>query len=133
MEYPDHHYPEDTPAFPSQADVLNYLHSYANRFDLKRHIKFSHLVVQVVPIDDEKWEVVVKNLPNNSYETNIFDAVFICNGHYSAPNIPELPGADRFRGRLIHSHDFRSAERFRGMLSRSISLSFNNQIFIIIS
>lgn len=116
MEFPDFPYPEDTSSFPSQSDVLNYLHSYANRFDLKKHIKFSHLVLQVAPVEDEKWEIVVKNLPNNTYETNIFDAVFICNGHYSVPKIPNIPGADQFKGKILHSHNFRSAEKFRGIL-----------------
>lgn len=116
MEFPDFHYPEDTPSFPSQPDVLNYLHSYANKYDLKKHVKYSHLVVQVAPVEHEKWEIVVKNLPNNTFETNIFDAVFVCNGHYSSPNMPKLPGADDFRGKIIHSHDFRSAERFRGRI-----------------
>lgn len=127
MEFPDHHYPEDTPAFASQSDVLNYLHSYANKFDLKKHIKFSHLVVQVVPVEDEKWEVVVKNLPTNTYETNVFDAVFICNGHYSAPSMPQMTGADEFRGKLIHSHDFRTAERYRGRSSKCLLFLFKNQ------
>lgn len=116
MEFPDFSYPEDTSSFPSQSDVLNYLHSYANRFDLKKLIKFSHLVMQVAPVEHDKWEIVVKNLPNNTFETNIFDAVFICNGHYSVPKSPDIRGADQFKGKILHSHNFRSAEKFRGML-----------------
>lgn len=114
MEYPDFHYPEDTLSFPPQSEVLNYLHSYANHFDLKKLIKFSHLVVRVAPVEQEKWEIVVKNLPNNTFETNIFDAVLICNGHYSDPQIPGIPGSEDFKGKIVHSHDFRTAEEFRG-------------------
>lgn len=117
MEYPDLHYPEGTPAFPTQQDVLNYLHSYADRFNLKKLIQFSHLVVRIAPIEDENWEIVVKNLSNNTFETQVFNAVFVANGHYSVPQIPKISGANEFKGKILHSHDFRSAEAFRGMLS----------------
>lgn len=114
MEFPDWHYPEDTLSFPTSQDVLNYIHSYANKFDLKKYIKFNHLVIRVSPIEDNKWEIVVKNLPKNAFETIIFDAVFICTGHYSKPQIPTIPGADEFKGIAFHSHEFRTAEAFRG-------------------
>lgn len=117
MEYPDVHYPEDTLSFPTQQDVLNYLHSYANQFELKKYIRFNHLVIRVSPIPDDRWEIVVQNVRDNTYETKFFDAVFICNGHYSAPQIPKIPGANEFKGIMFHSHDFRSAEAFRGMLN----------------
>lgn len=115
MEYPDFPYPDDTISYPPQTDVLNYLHSYANQFDLKRFVKFSHLVIRVAPIEHEKWEIVAKNLPDNTFETRIFDAVFICNGHYSETRIPDIPDAEKYEGAVLHSHDFRRAETFRGM------------------
>lgn len=115
MEFPTFHYPEDTLSFPTSQDVLNYLHSYANQFDLKKIVKFNHLVIRVSPIEDIKWEIVVKNLPNNTFETIIFDAVFICTGHYAKPQIPKISGVDDFKGIIFHSHDFRTAEAFRGI------------------
>lgn len=115
MEFPDFPYPDDTMSYPPQTDVLNYLHSYANHFDLKRLVKFSHLVIRVAPVEGEKWEIVTKNLPDNTFETRIFDAVFICNGHYSETRIPDIPGVELYEGKVLHSHDFRRAEAFRGM------------------
>lgn len=35
-------------------------------------------------------------------------------GHYSTPNVPEWPGFDEFKGRIVHSHDFREAKEFAG-------------------
>lgn len=115
MEFPDHHYPEGTIPFPPQAEVLKYIHSYADRFNLKKYIKFSHLVVRVLPIENGKWEIIVKNLPNNTFETRIYDAVFVANGHFSKPRFPNVPGADDFNGKLMHSHDYRRAEKFFGL------------------
>lgn len=122
MEFPNFPYPENTTSYPSQSDVLNYLHSYAKHFNLTQHIKFSHLVINVTPTEDERWEIVTQNLLNNSNETNIFDVVFVCNGHYSKYFIPNLPGVEEFKGEVIHSHDFRTAEKFFG--------KFNDCIYI---
>ncbi|XP_031629042.1 senecionine N-oxygenase-like [Contarinia nasturtii] len=112
MSFPDFSYPTNTTQFPPQADVLKYLHSYVNHFDVKKSIRLSRLVVRVLPIENDKWEVLVRNLRTNTYETKIYDVVFVCNGHNSKPFIPHIEGADEFNGQLIHSHDYRKPEPF---------------------
>lgn len=114
MEFPDHRYQEGSAAYPTQAKVLEFIHSYADRFDLKKLIKSSHTVIRVKPIESGKWEVIVKDLPNNLFSANMFDAIFICNGHYATPRIPSSDSISNFQGNVLHSHDFRSAERFHG-------------------
>lgn len=114
MEFPDHHYPEDSATYPTQAKVLEFIHSYADRFELKKLIKFHHSVIRITPTEKDKWEIIVKDLPNDSFSMKVFDAVFICNGHYAKPRIPETDGIDDFKGKVLHSHDFRSAEHYRG-------------------
>jgi Flavin-binding monooxygenase-like len=50
-------------------------------------------------------------------KSEVFDAVCICNGHYSLPFIPELPGltdAERFGIRFLHSIAYDSPEAFSG-------------------
>lgn len=37
----------------------------------------------------------------------------VCNGHYNTPAFPEYPGQDIFKGRQIHSHDYRCAAPFK--------------------
>lgn len=44
--------------------------------------------------------------------TVLFDYVFVCNGHYSKPFIPEFPGREIFNGNQMHSHDYRRPETF---------------------
>lgn len=39
----------------------------------------------------------------------------ICNGHYSVPFIPKLPGQDLFGGKQLHSHDYRAPDPFTGL------------------
>lgn len=33
--------------------------------------------------------------------------------HYSVPLIPKLEGMDEFRGKIVHSHDYREPEEFK--------------------
>lgn len=113
MEFPDFPYPEGTKSYPPQAKVLKYLNSYVDKFDLKKHIQFGHLVIRVLPIEKGKWEVIVKDLPNNKFETKIYDVVFVANGHFTASRIPHIDDANEFKGKIIHSHDFRTAEAFK--------------------
>lgn len=103
--------------FPSHTDVFKYLHSFADHFNLREHVKFEHMVIRVRPTETTKWEIIAVNLKNDNCIKTIHDAVFVCNGHFSEPFIPNIQGATDFQGKLIHSHDFRSVEKFRGMCS----------------
>ncbi|XP_031622455.1 dimethylaniline monooxygenase [N-oxide-forming] 3-like isoform X2 [Contarinia nasturtii] len=113
MVYPNFPYPNKTEEHPPQPVILKYMHSYADQFDIKKHIKLNHLVVRVLPIEDDKWEVIVKDLPNDRFQTFVYDYVFVCNGHFSSPYYPTIPGMDEFEGKMLHSHDFRTPETFR--------------------
>ena len=43
-----------------------------------------------------------------------YDSVMVCNGHYSVPIIPDIPDINLFSGRILHSHNYRRPEDFRG-------------------
>lgn len=45
-----------------------------------------------------------------------FDAVVVCNGHFSDPYVPRVDGDDVFPGILIHAHNYRTADRYRGKI-----------------
>ena len=51
-------------------------------------------------------------------EESVFDAVVVCNGHYSEPRVPRFPGAETWPGTQMHSHNYREPEgrafSFRG-------------------
>lgn len=44
-----------------------------------------------------------------------FDAVMVCNGHYSVPKVPEVKNLDLFPGLQMHSHEYRSPGVFKGL------------------
>ncbi len=102
MHYPDFPFPDSINSYISANEVLKYYESYAEFFDLKKFIKFEHYVLRVRPVvtdgsNNEKWEVTVKNLPAEKYETYYFDAVIVGSGHYNSPHIPKYKNLESFK------------------------------------
>lgn len=127
MEFPDYHHPNNTIPFPPQPEMLEFLNSYADHYHLKDHIEFNALVVRVLPLENDRWEVLVKDLLNGEYITETYDAVFVANGHFFAPSIPHFEGISEFKGKMMHSHDYRSPEKFQGILAYSFKYSLSIQ------
>lgn len=46
----------------------------------------------------ELWEVTYKNLKTGVSETREYEYVFVCNGHYNTPFIPDIKGLKEFQG-----------------------------------
>jgi dimethylaniline monooxygenase (N-oxide forming) len=63
---------------------------------------------------DDHWQVTVKDLTKcNTFEV-AYDAIIVCNGTYATPKIPQINGIERFNGKIIHTHDYRVADSFKG-------------------
>ena len=45
--------------------------------------------------------------------TTQYDAVVVCNGHYSRPRLPQIAGQDTFPGLVMHSHNYRRPDGFK--------------------
>ncbi|XP_072789003.1 dimethylaniline monooxygenase [N-oxide-forming] 4 isoform X1 [Taeniopygia guttata] len=62
-----------------------------------------------------QWEVVTET--HGVRESHVFDAVMVCTGHYQEPYLPlaSFPGIEsRFKGRCLHSREYRDVQDFRG-------------------
>ena len=101
--YRDFPFPEDAPLYPDHAAVARYLEAYADRFGLRRLIRFNARVVAVEP----GWTV----RPADGAAEG-FDAVVVASGHQGVPKHP--PFAGEFAGEYLHAHAYRTPERFRG-------------------
>lgn len=114
MGYPDFPISEtiNPKSYIPAADMLKFLNLYAETFNVKDIICFEHYVILVRPFGDSQWEITVKDLPKSEVKTLIFDSVFVCNGHYHSPTYPNYPGHQTFRGKQIHSHDYRCAKPY---------------------
>lgn len=127
MGYPEYAFPKKGQSFVSHDEVLAFFESYAREFKLRDVIRLCHQVIRVRPVEETRWEVLVKNLRENSYSLDVFDAIFVCNGHYNVPNYPNIDGMKSFKGRLMHSRDYRRPDVFTG-ISKKVFLLRLRQI-----
>ncbi|XP_031632720.1 dimethylaniline monooxygenase [N-oxide-forming] 3-like [Contarinia nasturtii] len=119
MEFPDFPFPPDTPSYPTQQMIFEYLQSYARHFNVLDRIKFHHRVqkVELLPspgLKADKWQVTARNYPDGKDEVGKFDSVFVCSSVYNSPRYPKIEGIDLFQGKKMHSHDYRNPEPFKG-------------------
>jgi dimethylaniline monooxygenase (N-oxide forming) len=105
--YKDFPFPPDAPLYPDHRQVTQYLDSYADRFQLKPHIRFQSKVAKVGRTPDGGFVV---ELADGAREN--FDAVVVASGHQGVPKHP--PFAKSFSGEYLHAHDYRIPEPFRG-------------------
>lgn len=66
-----------------------------------------------------KWEVETSVAAQvqpglSASERDIYDAVMVCNGHYSAPRTPDVLGMDSSPCVCEHSHNYRRPEEYAG-------------------
>ena len=89
--------------YPTRAEVVAYLDAYAARFAIVP--RTAEQVRRVLAAEDG----FVVESARATYRAR---AVVIASGLNRVPNPERLPGQERFRGTLIHSRDYRNADRF---------------------
>jgi hypothetical protein len=99
--------PSDYPDFPSAQQLLAYLNSFADHFQLRPQIELERRVNLVCPIADNLWNVTFANGEQRSYK-----GVILCNGHHWCKRFPDFKGT--FAGDIIHSKDYKTPDLLRG-------------------
>eukprot|EP00904_Undaria_pinnatifida_P001516 jgi/Undpi1/11365/HiC_scaffold_30.g13662.m1 len=123
---------EHRPKFWSDTEYLAYLDGFANKFNLRQYINFRTKVEKVQRCPKAgKWTVSFKrnrySPPHRAYpaveaeneeepmeEESGFDGVCICTGTNTWASLPCFKGQDKFKGEIMHSEKYRSAEEFKG-------------------
>ncbi|KAJ3295097.1 hypothetical protein HK104_003029, partial [Borealophlyctis nickersoniae] len=114
MSFSDFPIPDDLPDYLPHHEYEKYLISYAEHFDVTRHVRLNTSVRTINPLDGGRWEVVTStgNAEKDKHET--FDRVVITTGQNQIPFIPDTAGVDEFKGTVVHSSSYRSFEPYFG-------------------
>ena len=89
---------EWTERYATQPEILRYVDHVAERFDLRRDIKFNTRVVSAT-FDDDKSRWVVKTAD----ELFLASYCIMATGCLSAANKPNFEGQDDFKGEIYHT------------------------------
>uniref|UniRef100_A0A0D9XM93 Flavin-containing monooxygenase n=1 Tax=Leersia perrieri TaxID=77586 RepID=A0A0D9XM93_9ORYZ len=101
--------------------VLRYLEAFARRFNLYELVRFETEVVRVRRDGGGggggRWAVTSRKIGEKEKrdyddEEEVYDAVVVCNGHYSEPRVACIPGVEAWPGKQMHSHNYRVPEPF---------------------
>ncbi|CAM0956250.1 unnamed protein product [Alopecurus aequalis] len=94
--------------FPGHQEVLRYLEDFARHFNLYGLVRFETEVIGVRREAAGRWAVTSRKLGvKGKQDEEMYDAVVVCNGHYTEPRIASIPGADAWPGKQMHSHNYR--------------------------
>jgi hypothetical protein len=99
--------PQDYPHFPSAAQMLAYLNSFAEHFQLDKNIELNREVSLVQPIENNLWLVTFSD-----GNRRIYKGIIICNGHHWQKRFPKFTG--KFNGKIIHSKDYQKTAQLQG-------------------
>jgi cation diffusion facilitator CzcD-associated flavoprotein CzcO len=98
--------PDWSRLFAPQREILSYLQHCADKYDVRRFIRFGECVVRA-EYDDARAEWTVRTSAGSVYRAK---ALVCAIGALSNPAYPAIPGLERFEGRTFHSalwdHDF---------------------------
>ena len=111
MEFADFPMPKSYPDFPRHDHIAEYFDAYVDHFGFRDRIRFETGVERAERRDDGVWEV-----SDDRGGTELYDALFVANGHHWDPRWPEpaFPGSDEFTGEQIHAHDYTDPSQLAG-------------------
>lgn len=101
--------PEHYPDYPSWQQILDYIRSFADHFDLTRHVQCGVSVMRATPIENDQWAIAL-----STGETYVYEGLINATGVTWHPNRPALEGEERFGGVIHHSVEYRSPNEFVG-------------------
>lgn len=115
-------FPKSFPTYPTRDQFLEYLESYARRFNIEP--QFRQAVVSAEFNGDSWWirTKEVTSLPiggeqaSLSGKTTLYRCkwLVVATGENAEPAAPEIEGTGRFKGQLMHSCEYRSGQGYAG-------------------
>jgi len=119
LEFADYsfeeHFGKQIASYPPRPVMFDYIEGRVKKAGVRDWIRFSS-VVRWVDYDAEAddFTITIHDMKKDRVYKERFDNVIVASGHFSSPNVPEYPGFDQFKGRIVHAHDFRDACEFSG-------------------
>lgn len=113
--FPNFPMPKDYPHFPSREQVVRYLHSYADTFNLHEAITYNTSVLSVDPVDTDSEDSVGSagwNVVSSRGHEGFFDGVLVANGHLWDAKIPEV--AQHYTGKQLHTSEYQNVTDLEG-------------------
>ncbi len=90
-----------TRRYPDQPEILGYLEHCADKYDVRRKIRFRN-EVRSAAFDGRQWQITAAG-PDGGERTEAFDVMVVSVGQLNRPHLPDIPGMSDFTGVSFHS------------------------------
>lgn len=121
--FSDFPWDKEADLFPYANEVYNYLCNYAKHHHIYENTKLNCKITKVRRLKDQ-WDVEwIRD--GKHVESSLFDSVIICSGMFSKGYIPQIKGLETFKGRVVHSEDYKNPDSFAGRKVAVIGSSFS--------
>ncbi|XP_010441967.1 PREDICTED: probable indole-3-pyruvate monooxygenase YUCCA5 [Camelina sativa] len=108
-------FPEDYPEYPTKRQFIDYLESYANKFEITPQF---NECVQSARYDETSglWRIKTSSSSSSGSEMEyICRWLVVATGENAEKVVPEIDGLKtEFDGEVIHSCEYKSGEKYRG-------------------
>ena len=104
-------FPEDFPEYPTKKQFIEYLESYARKFEINP--RFNECV-QCARYDETSGLWRVKTKTSTTEIEYICRWLVVATGENAECVMPDIGGLGEFKGDVIHACDYKSGEGFRG-------------------
>ena len=92
--------------FVLRDELHDYFEDVADRFEVRRHIRFNtDVIAAVYNSATQCWDVRIRNA-DGSEETRTANVLISAAGIFNPPAFPDIPGLDSFAGRMWHSAEW---------------------------
>ncbi|MFI7150673.1 flavin-containing monooxygenase [Nonomuraea sp. NPDC050022] len=91
-----------TRRYPEQPEILAYLEHCADKYGVRRKIRFGSEVEAAV-FDGSHWQVSTAGTTEAAGTTETFDVVVMSVGQLNRPQLPDITGISDFEGTSFHS------------------------------
>lgn len=111
-QLPHFPFPDHYPDYPSKRQFIEYLESYAARFDINPHF---NECVQSAKYDHACRLWRVRTVCGDGSEVEyLCQWLVVATGENAETVVPEIDGLKDFAGEVIHASDYKSGENYRG-------------------
>jgi Flavin-binding monooxygenase-like len=100
--------PKSYPDYPRHDQILDYLRSFADSYNLNEHIRFN------TSVDHASWDGTAWVVQTSDGATHRYRTLTCANGTQWHASMPSLPGQDGFTGDIIHSQKYQTGSQFTG-------------------
>ena len=101
--------PKNYPDYPSWDQIRDYIRDFADKYDLKRRVSFGVGVEDAQPTAGDQWEIKLTN-----GKTEIYEGLINATGVTWHANRPPIKGEESFKGKIMHSVEYRTPAEFDG-------------------